>query len=335
MKRQNLLVIALTIFTTLWCQLSITNVDGVAQYVIDFDTTVPSVNNGQFDGTFPYPNPQTGDLDADAWTIKRSVTLEADSTYYMGTNQGGVSGLGVYGFDIGTSDFAFGLQPGTSKFCPGSIALEIINNLPDNATVTHITLSYEIWTYNDKNRSTVLTFSHSYTNVNGDYISIPSLDFATPTTADDVPSWALTSKGIWIEGLNIPNGSSYFLRWDTDDGIGSSTRDQIALDDITISAGNALDIDDFYLPNGFGLLDAYPNPFNPSTNIQYKLNEMGNTVIRLFNLNGELLQELSNTVQTTGQHSIRFDGSQFPSGVYLIELESKNYRDTQIITLLK
>ncbi len=337
MKRQKSIFIALAIWSLAWSQLSITNVDGVAQYVIDFDTTVEGVNNGQWDGTFPLANPQNGDLDADAWSFKRTLTLEVqpdDSlTYFGGTSNGGVTAGKFYSYDIsngGVLDRAVGFQPTSVFLTPGSITLYIVNNT--GTTITHITVSYEIWEYNTAGYSTYVYFSHSIDN--STYTHEPSVDFLS-VELGGTSEWVLTTKAIWLQGLNIPDGSSYYLRWDSDDYSGSGSRDEIAIDDITISMGNALDVKDIQLPADFGFRNAFPNPFNPVTTLRYTLGARGNTVIRLFNLKGEFLEEISHGVRNPGDHTLRFDGSRYPSGVYVIELTSPHTRDSQIITLLK
>jgi len=87
---------------------------------------------------------------------------------------------------------------------------------------------------NDQNRSSSLNLSYSYDNIN--YFDVPVFDFASIEIADPFPSWGVTNKSGVISGFNIKTGSYLYLRWVTDDISGTGSRDELALDDITVNA---------------------------------------------------------------------------------------------------
>ena len=58
----------------------------------------------------------------------------------------------------------------------------------------------------------------------------------------------------------------------------------------------------------FNLEQNYPNPFNPSTTITYSLPFESNVNIVVYNLIGEVVRELENSTQLSGEYSLRFDG---------------------------
>jgi hypothetical protein len=67
-------------------------------------------------------------------------------------------------------------------------------------------------------------------------------------------------------------------------------------------------------------LDAYPNPFNPTTNISYILEKSGWTFLNIFDLNGRIVDQLVSAFQSMGEHQVQWKASRFSSGIYLISL---------------
>ncbi len=94
------------------------------------------------------------------------------------------------------------------------------------------------------------------------------------------------------------------------------------------------------VPKDFALRPAYPNPFNPTTQIEWQLPVRTEVKLQVYNLLGGHVKNLVNGVQPAGTHSAVWDGTdqrglQVPSGVYLIRLEAGNFRATQKVLLLK
>ena len=88
-------------------------------------------------------------------------------------------------------------------------------------------------------------------------------------------------------------------------------------------------------PTTFALKQNYPNPFNPSTTIEYALPHDGLVTLTVFNIIGQSVRTLVNGVQTAGTHTIRFDASNLPSGVYLYKLQSGRMSNVGRMMLLK
>ncbi len=85
----------------------------------------------------------------------------------------------------------------------------------------------------------------------------------------------------------------------------------------------------------FELSQNYPNPFNPSTTIRYSVPTNGLVTLKVFNILGQEVKTLVNTVQNAGFHQISFDASQLASGVYIYRLSSGNFVNTKKMLLLK
>lgn len=84
------------------------------------------------------------------------------------------------------------------------------------------------------------------------------------------------------------------------------------------------------------LYQNYPNPFNPVTNIEYQLPMSGDVKVRIFDLLGRKVAVLVNERQTQGSYSIKWNASNFSSGLYFYNLEiNGNIIDTKKLILIK
>ena len=79
----------------------------------------------------------------------------------------------------------------------------------------------------------------------------------------------------------------------------------------------------------------YPNPFNPTTTIGFGIPENGNVRLSILNILGEEIKILLNKEKEAGYHSIDFDASGLPSGVYFYQLKTGSYSETKKMLLLR
>jgi hypothetical protein len=85
----------------------------------------------------------------------------------------------------------------------------------------------------------------------------------------------------------------------------------------------------------FTLEQNYPNPFNPTTTIGFGIPEKGNIKLSVLNILGEEIRVLLNEEKEAGYHSVDFDASELPSGVYFYKLQAGNYINTKKMILLR
>ncbi len=94
-------------------------------------------------------------------------------------------------------------------------------------------------------------------------------------------------------------------------------------------------------PKTFVLEKAFPNPFNPSTNISFALPEDSKVSLRVFNLLGQEVRTLVNNESLTANyHSYKWDGkddlgNSVSTGIYFVKVTANEYSETQKITFLK
>ncbi len=88
-------------------------------------------------------------------------------------------------------------------------------------------------------------------------------------------------------------------------------------------------------PRTLALYQNFPNPFNPATTIRYDLPGNAFVVIRIFNALGQDVEKLVNAQQSAGQHSVSWNASRIPSGVYFYRLEADSRLETKRMLILK
>ena len=79
----------------------------------------------------------------------------------------------------------------------------------------------------------------------------------------------------------------------------------------------------------------YPNPFNPSTIINYQLPEAGLISLKIFDSMGREVKTLVNEQKDKGSYNISFDASHLSSGVYFYRLRANNFISTKKMILMK
>ena len=96
-----------------------------------------------------------------------------------------------------------------------------------------------------------------------------------------------------------------------------------------------LNISDNNLPEDFGLVKNYPNPFNPNTTIEYYLGESGMVTMNAYDVNGKLIDSIVNTYQVSGKHSIIWQPNNISSGMYYINLVQGMNTDKMMLMYIK
>ncbi|MBN1290558.1 MAG: T9SS type A sorting domain-containing protein, partial [Candidatus Latescibacteria bacterium] len=88
-------------------------------------------------------------------------------------------------------------------------------------------------------------------------------------------------------------------------------------------------------PAAFAVAQNSPNPFNPTTTINFNIAEAGNVAVDVFNVAGQKVDTIAHEFMSAGNHSVTWDASAFSAGVYFYSVKSGDFSKTMKMTLLK
>lgn len=94
------------------------------------------------------------------------------------------------------------------------------------------------------------------------------------------------------------------------------------------------------LLESFKVFQNYPNPFNPSTTITYQIPNTSNVILRIYDINGQLVKELLNETQAEGEYHVTWNGKNeknmiVGSGVYIYTVSADKQIVSKQMILLK
>lgn len=85
----------------------------------------------------------------------------------------------------------------------------------------------------------------------------------------------------------------------------------------------------------FKLFDNYPNPFNPTTLIRYKVPEVSKVNLKVYDILGNEIRVLVNEEKPAGNYQIEFDAKELSSGIYFYKLICDQFIETKKMVLIK
>ncbi|MBN1291065.1 MAG: T9SS type A sorting domain-containing protein, partial [Candidatus Latescibacteria bacterium] len=93
-------------------------------------------------------------------------------------------------------------------------------------------------------------------------------------------------------------------------------------------------------PEPLLLIKTFPNPFNPSTTIEFTLPKSGFTTITIYSLTGQKIRELTADYMNAGTHTLSWDGKDVngntvSSGIYITRLQAGKYTATGRMVLVR
>ncbi len=89
------------------------------------------------------------------------------------------------------------------------------------------------------------------------------------------------------------------------------------------------------IPQSFKLYNNYPNPFNPTTIINFDVPKQGSLKLKIYNTLGELISTIVDQTFSPGTYSVDFDGTNLATGIYFYSLESESVLQVKRMVLVK
>ncbi len=201
---------------------------------------------------------------------------------------------------------------------------------PDNVTVTGLR-SLATYNINVANE----TFIYPQKDLSGGCFNTTANITATNTIVQDSANVTFRAKGdiTLQDGFHAKEGTEFLATIAT-----SSQNNQFKFDfdNNTIKQRNPTSfvVTDFFISTN------YPNPFNPTTTINYGLKENGYVELKIYNVIGQEIKTLINEEQTAGYKTITWDGTsnegiQSPTGIYIYQIRTGTFTQSQKMMLLK
>ncbi len=108
-------------------------------------------------------------------------------------------------------------------------------------------------------------------------------------------------------------------------------------DTISVSGNATLTgvAEDLPLPTVYSIAQNFPNPFNPTTMINYQLPMTNHVSLKVYDAIGREVATLVNEVKEAGSYSAQFDASKFSSGIYFYMIKAGNFTATKKLVLIK
>jgi hypothetical protein len=143
-----------------------------------------------------------------------------------------------------------------------------------------------------------------------------NIDYVTGDVPDSCEIW-FAIAGTTANGDTIHVGSNF------------------TIDDLSLS-GTATGVEEQAShPLSYSLGQNFPNPFNPSTIIQYQLANAGPVRLTVYDILGRQVATLVDGIQTQGTHEVRFDAGGLASGVYLYRIQTLGFVQQKKMVLQK
>lgn len=136
----------------------------------------------------------------------------------------------------------------------------------------------------------------------------------------------------WLQILQSPLSGITFYPWNVP--LVNSNRCKVRVSNWTNPGMNATSMNYFTITTPTGSVN-YPNPFNPTTTIQFTLLVKDKVSLRVYNSLGQQVAELINAEMAEGMHEIKFDASSLPSGIYYYEISTGGNREIHKMMYLK
>jgi hypothetical protein len=307
----------------------VSDIASIQDVTIDEDKSAEVTLTSTFSGTTTFT--AVSDTNAVTTSVDSSSTLTLTPT----ANWHGVANIKAYASDGSAKDStSFKLtvtpvQDAPTAFDWVSSALDTINITQSNLTDTY-----------------TLQWGASTDAADGDSINYLVYAKIGVYPAEEIYDTTVTSVSITyqeiLEGVfegSPVNSATVSLNVKATDGIDTVdiTGDNRV---IYVNRYEYLSTEGEGVPVEFALHENYPNPFNPTTTLRFDLPEVSNLTLTIYNMLGQKVRTFNMQSTPAGYHSVTWDatndfGEQVGAGVYLYQLQTKDFVKTRKMVLLK
>ncbi len=216
-----------------------------------------------------------------------------------------------------------GTYTGGGAFCGGALPVELVSfsaNLSSESVILNWQTATEVNSYG---------FEIQRQNVGNGYAHSTATDWQIigfvegHGNSNSPKDYSFIDTDISVAGQNPQmgaNGRNYRLKQiDIDGGFEYSDVVSVELE----------------ISKEFKLVQNFPNPFNPSTSINYSIPKNSFVTLKVYNTIGEEVAELINQNIEAGMHAAQFNASDLPTGAYFYRITAGNYSETKKMLLIR
>jgi hypothetical protein len=156
---------------------------------------------------------------------------------------------------------------------------------------------------------------------NGEYTDVPAMGADGENTIG------------YCSDLDIPNFKIYDA--ETNRTIDLFSQDIPHWENLGISEIVLSDLSSDVTPNEIEIILAYPNPFNPSTKIDFNINKNQYVELFIYDIHGKIIERLINQEIAAGVHSIKWTPNNISSGVYILSLNTASTKISSKLLYIK
>ena len=145
----------------------------------------------------------------------------------------------------------------------------------------------------------------------------------------------LTDDALVAEYLTEGNTTKLMVVEPASNSLFTTSGDFTIVSVIAASSGESYMQTSVNIPHAYSIGAAYPNPFNPTTQMTLDLQTDANVSVKVFNTIGQLVDVITEGHMNMGSYNLTWDGTNAASGVYLIQTEVGLEVHNQKIMLIK
>lgn len=219
----------------------------------------------------------------------------------------------------------------------GIYVLDVFNNSYTKLDALRILLTLPVvpapilppnYSENQLQDATLLWDSNAYATTFRVQVNTDSLFVSTVFFYDTV----VANTPLHISPNFLELGQKYYWRVNATNSLGTSAWSAVFSFRVRTTGINQISSE---IPSSYKLLNNYPNPFNPVTKIRFAAPKTGNVILNIYDITGRKISELLNRTVKAGTYEMLFDASDFPSGIYLVQMISEGYSAVNKIVLVK
>ncbi len=140
------------------------------------------------------------------------------------------------------------------------------------------------------------------------------------------------TENAYMADSHTANGQTHIVVLHPEGALFTATGDFTYETVEVVSSSAFMNVD---IAGSYALMSAYPNPFNPTTTIDFYIPSEGNVKVSVYDMLGKEVAQLSNEYRSQGQYQLQWNAGSLASGLYFVKLNHSEGSLTQKVTLLK